>query len=79
MLSSHPSRAAELKSHSAIEAAANPNSNISGDDVQRVIVDESKKAGSAAFRFNPNASPEEKAAVAVAVSKLLSSSSSSQC
>ena len=79
MLSNHSSRAAELKSHGAVEAAADPNSHVSGDDAQRVMVDESKKAGSAAFRFNPDASPEEKAAVAGAVSKLHSSPTLSQC
>ncbi|OAP56290.1 hypothetical protein AYL99_09469 [Fonsecaea erecta] len=54
----------ELKSQGAVEAARDPNSSVTGDDAQRVILDESKKAGSAALHFNPNASPEEKAAQA---------------
>lgn len=73
MLPNLSSRAAELKSHDAIEAPGDTNNIISGDDAQRVMVDESKKAGGAAFRFNPDASPEEKAAVAGAVSKQYSS------
>ena len=63
-LSSH---AAELKSQGAEEAARDPNSSVTSQDAQRVILDETKKAGGAAFSFNPNASPEEKAAVARAV------------
>lgn len=79
MLSHLSSHAGELKSQGAIEAAADPNSNVSADAAQRVMVDESKKAGSAAFRFNPDASPEEKAALVAAVSKLYSPSTLSRC
>jgi hypothetical protein len=57
----------ELKSEGAIEAARDPNSAVTGDDAARVILDESKKAGSAALRFDPDASPEEKAAQAKSV------------
>lgn len=57
----------ELKSQGAIEAAQDPNSSVTGDDATRVILEESKKAGSAALTFDPNASPEEKAAQARSV------------
>lgn len=46
--------------------ARDPNSNVTSDDVQKVIVNESKKAGVPAFRFDPNTTPEEKAAQAKA-------------
>lgn len=58
----------EAKQEVAIEAAADPNSKFTAQDAERVIVDESKKAGAAAFQFDPNATPEEKAAQARAVS-----------
>lgn len=54
----------ELKSQGALEAAQDPNSSVSADDAQRVILDESQKAGSAALHFDPDASPEDKAAQA---------------
>ena len=50
----------ELKSQGAVEAAQDPNSIVSADDAQKVLVDESKKAGASALTFDPNASPEEK-------------------
>ncbi|TAQ88025.1 hypothetical protein B7494_g3660 [Chlorociboria aeruginascens] len=56
--------ASELKAQGAIEASRDPDSSVSADDAQAKIVRESKKAGVAAFTFNPNASPEEKAAQA---------------
>lgn len=58
----------ELKQQGAQEAARDPNSSVTADDAQRVILDESKKAGAVAFQFDPNASPEEKAAQARSVS-----------
>jgi hypothetical protein len=57
----------ELKQQGAVEAARDPNSSVSAEDAQRKIVQESKKAGVEAFTFNPDASPEEKAAQARAV------------
>jgi hypothetical protein len=63
-----PTSAAELKAQGVIEAAQDPNSSVTADDAQQKIVTESKKAGVAAFTFNPDASPEEKAAQARAVS-----------
>lgn len=57
----------ELKQEGAIEAAQNQNTSVSSEDAQKVVVDETKKAGHQAFQFDPNASPEEKAAQARAV------------
>jgi hypothetical protein len=62
------SHEAELKAAGVEEAARDPNSNVNSDDVQKVIADESKKAGVPAFRFDPNATAEEKKAAAEAVS-----------
>ena len=67
--------AAELKSQGVVEAAQDPNSSVTADDAQQKIVTESKKAGVAAFTFDPDASPEEKAAQARAVSALCTDSS----
>ncbi|KAK5938244.1 Tricalbin-2 [Knufia obscura] len=54
----------EAKQEVAEEAARDPNSRFSAEDAERVMVEESKKAGAPAFQFDPNASPEEKAAQA---------------
>jgi hypothetical protein len=59
--------AAELKTQGVIEAAQDPNSSVTADDAQQKLVTESRKAGVAAFTFDPNASPEEKAAIARSV------------
>jgi hypothetical protein len=58
----------EAKQQVAVEAAQDPDSNVTAQDAQRVLVDESKKAGVPALQFDPDASPEEKAAQAKAVS-----------
>lgn len=57
----------ELKSQGAIEAAQDPNSSVTAEAAERIILDESKKAGSTALQFDPNATPEEKAAQARSV------------
>jgi len=67
-----PSEAAELKTQGVIEAAQDPNSKVTAEDAQQRIVHESKRAGAVALTFDPNASPEEKAAQARAVSDLIS-------
>lgn len=54
--------ATELKQQGAIEAARDPESSVTADDAKRMVVEQSKNAGVAAFTFNPDASPEEKAA-----------------
>ena len=65
MLSSFHS---EVKQQGAAEAARDPNSNVTADDAERVFGEESKNAGAPALQFDPNATPEEKAAQAKAVS-----------
>lgn len=67
MLSNLSSRAGELKAQGAVQAAQDPNSKITAHDAERVMADESKKAGIAAFQFDPDASPEDKAAQARSV------------
>ncbi len=68
MMSHLNSRAGELKSQGATEAAPDPSSRVTAQDAEDVMANESKKAGIAAFQFDPNASPEAKAAQAAAVS-----------
>jgi hypothetical protein len=60
--------AAELKAQGVEESARDPNTSTTANDAQRKIVEESKKAGVAAFTFDPDATPEQKAAQARAVS-----------
>ena len=67
MLSHLHRHAAELKSQVAAEAAQDPNSNMTSQDAQHIMAAESKKAGVAAYEFDPNASPEAKAAQARSV------------
>ena len=67
MLSNLNSRAGELKSQGAAQAAQDPNSSVSAHDAEQTIHDESRKAGSAAFQFNAESTPEEKAAQARSV------------
>jgi hypothetical protein len=57
----------ELKQQGMLEAARDPNSNVTAEDAERKIVEDSRQAGVAAFTFNPDASPEEKRAQAEAV------------
>lgn len=52
----------ELKTQGVIEAAQDPNSNVTAKDVETKIIDESRKAGVPAFHFDPDASAEEKKA-----------------
>ena len=73
MLSHLSSHAHELKQQGAAEAARDPDSNVTAEDAEQVILNETKKAGVEAYRFNPDASPEEKAAQARSVSHELSS------
>lgn len=60
-------RAGELKSQGAAEAARDPSSDVTSQDAQHTMAAESKKAGVEAFEFDPNASPEAKAAQARSV------------
>lgn len=64
MLTTFQSRVSELRSQGAEQAAQDPNSNVSAHDAEQTMHNESRKAGSAAFQFDPNATPAEKAAQA---------------
>jgi len=63
--------ATELKQQDAIAAARDPHSKVTPTDAERALVEQTKAAGEVAFNFNPNASPEEKAAEARAVGVLI--------
>ncbi|KAH8719146.1 hypothetical protein GQ44DRAFT_742030 [Phaeosphaeriaceae sp. PMI808] len=58
------SRAHELKAEGALEAARDLNSSVTAQAAEKTAVDEALKGGSAAFQFDPDASPEEKRAQA---------------
>jgi len=58
---SGPTQVAELKQQGAIEAAQATGTQEAADAAAKKVVDESKKSGIAAYEFDPNASPEEKA------------------
>jgi hypothetical protein len=57
----------ELKQQGALEASRDPESNVSAEDAERKIVEDSREAGVTAFMFDPDATPEEKRAQARAV------------
>jgi len=59
MASAH---ASELKQQGALEAAQDPNPSVTAEATEDTVLREAKAAGSAAFQFDPDASPEEKAA-----------------
>lgn len=67
MMSTLQGRAGELRSQGAAEAARDPNSDVASQDAQHVMATESKLAGVEAYEFDPNASPEAKAAQARSV------------
>lgn len=57
----------EAKEQLAVDAAADPSSPVTAEQAEKVILVESRKAGAVALQFDPDASPEEKAAQAKAV------------
>jgi hypothetical protein len=57
-----PSQVTEIKQQAIIEKAQDPNSSVSPEAAREALVEESKRAGVPAFRFDPNASNEAKAA-----------------
>lgn len=61
------SRAAELKQQGALEAARDPDSSVTAEQAEDKVLHEARNAGSAAYKFDPDATPEEKAAQAKAV------------
>ncbi|KAJ6018194.1 hypothetical protein N7451_001573 [Penicillium sp. IBT 35674x] len=60
----------ELKEEGIIEAATDlaqdPNSKVNPDTVEDALVKETRESGAPAYQFDPNASPEDKAAAAQA-------------
>ncbi|KAH0543566.1 hypothetical protein FGG08_002127 [Glutinoglossum americanum] len=58
------SQVRELKAQGAEEASRDQSSNVTSEDAERKIVEESKKAGYQAYQFDPDATPEQKAAQA---------------
>lgn len=70
MLHSLGSHAKELKQQGAMEAAQDKNTEATAQDAEKVLVEESIKGGAVAFQFDPDATPQEKAAQAGAVSIL---------
>lgn len=61
----------ELKQEGVIEAASelakDPQSKVNPEKVEKTLVEDSREAGVPAYQFDPNASPEEKAAAAESV------------
>ncbi|KAH7355702.1 hypothetical protein BKA66DRAFT_613362 [Pyrenochaeta sp. MPI-SDFR-AT-0127] len=57
-------RESELKQQGALEAARDPNSSVTAQAAEKTVVDEARAGGSAAFQFDPDATPEEKRAQA---------------
>jgi hypothetical protein len=70
-MASQNADAAELKQQGVIETAQaafqDPQSHVQPETVEKKLVDETRKAGLPAYQFDPDASPEEKAAEAEAV------------
>ncbi len=64
------SRAGEIKSQAVTGAAQDSNNIVSAENAEQAITEESKKAGVAAYTFDPDASPEDKAAQVRSVSYL---------
>ncbi|KAI9680981.1 MAG: hypothetical protein M1829_001061 [Trizodia sp. TS-e1964] len=59
-----PSQVAELKQRGAIEAAQDAGSKVTAEDAEKKIAEETAKAGDQLYQFDPDASPEAKAAQA---------------
>lgn len=61
----------EKKLEGAIETAQelheDPQSHVNPDTVEQKVVDDAREAGVAAYQFDPNASPEDKANAAKGV------------
>ncbi|KAK4540064.1 hypothetical protein LTR36_009805 [Oleoguttula mirabilis] len=62
MLEGVAGQASELETQGALAAARDPNSSVDAHQAEQTMLQQSKAGGAAAFEFNPNASPEEKAA-----------------
>lgn len=62
MLEGTAGREDELKAQGVLEAARDPNNNISANDAEKAALDHARAGGAAVFEFDPNATAEEKAA-----------------
>lgn len=58
------SRESELKQQGVLEAAQDPNNSITARQAEQSIVNQAQAAGSVAYQFDPDASPEQKRAQA---------------
>lgn len=54
----------ELKAEGVAEAARDPKTNVTADDAEKALLTQARAGGAAAFSFDPNATPAEKAAAA---------------
>lgn len=54
----------EIKSQGIIEAAQDPNSSINAEQAEQAVMKQARQAGAPAFEFDPDATPEQKAAQA---------------
>lgn len=70
MFSHLSAHAPELRQQGAEEAARDPNRNVTSEDAEHFMVNETRKAGVPAYQFDPYAAPEEKAAQARSVGQL---------
>lgn len=62
MLEGTAGHASELKQQGVLEAAADPNNSITAEQAEQTVLKQAKDAGAAAFQFDPDATPEQKAA-----------------
>lgn len=69
-MASTDAREGELKTQGVIEAAQDPNSGVKPQDAEKKILEESRKAGVAAYHFDPNSSASDKVAQLREVRKL---------
>ncbi len=65
------SQVSARKQQGVIEAARDDRSFVTAADAEREMLEESKRAGSDAYQFDPNATPEQKAAQARSVSAVV--------
>lgn len=54
----------ELKQQGALEASRDPGNTVSAEDAENKVLEDSRSAGVAAFKFDPDATPAEKKAQA---------------
>lgn len=54
----------ELKQQGALEASRDPENPVSAEDAESKILQDTRSAGVAAFKFDPDATPAEKKAQA---------------